>query len=356
MKIKLSSWRAPRFLWGVAIHSLLLSPFSAFAAEHIVNVYAWTGEIPEFAVRQFEKETGIKVNFSTYENNEIMYAKMRASDNPGYDVVIPTSYFVDRMRKQDMLERLDMSKLSNSKNLDPTFRHATYDPEAAFSIPHIWGLTGIFYNNHYYNGKTLKRWGSLWDKRFHNQLMLIDDMREVFSMALLSLGYSANDENPEHIQAAFLKLKTLMSNVKVFSSDTLISIMIDEDANVGMAWNGDAYKATLENPEVRFIFPEEGFVIWVDNFVIPKNAPHKDNGYAFINFLLRADVAREVALSIKFPTANVAARKQLPKEMRDSPIAYPSRDVLKHGQYLLDLSPDTLAIYEKYWEELKISG
>ena len=338
------------------LYLLLALPLSTLAAERIVNVYAWTGEIPEFAVRQFEKETGIKVNFSTYENNEIMYAKLRASTNNGYDVVIPTSYFVDRMRKQNMLQELDFSKIPNSKNLDPTFLHADYDPQAAYGIPHIWGLTGIFYNDHFYQAKHFQRWSSLWNNQLRTQLMMIDDMREVFSMALLSLGYPANDSNPEHIKAAFWKLKALMKNVKVFSSDTLISIMIDEDATIGMAWNGDAYKATTENSHVQFIFPKDGFVIWVDNFVIPRAAPHKDNAYAFINFLLRPDVAKAVALSIHFPSANLAARQLLPPEVRNNPIAYPPRDVLKRGQFLLDLSPEVLAIYEKYWEELKISG
>ena len=339
------------FLWLF----LLSLPLAALAQDRMVNVYAWTGEVPEFAVRQFEQETGIKVNFSTYENNEIMYAKLRASPNNGYDVIIPTSYFVDRMRKQHMLEKLDRKLISNFKNLDPNFLHAAYDPEAAYSVPHIWGLTGIFFNDKFYQEQKLNRWSTFWETRLHNQLLMIDDMREVFSMALLSLGYSANDSDPEHIKAAFIKLKSLMRNVKVFSSDTLISIMIDEDATVGMAWNGDAFKASLDNPHVKFIYPKEGFVIWVDNFVIPTTAPHKDTAYAFINFLLRADVAKAVALSINFPSANIAARNLLPANIRNNPIAYPPKSILKHGSFLLDLPPATLAIYEKYWEELKIS-
>lgn len=334
----------------------LLLPLSAFAEDRIVNVYSWTGEVPEFAVRQFEKETGIKVNFSTYENNEIMYAKLRASSTSGYDVIIPSSYFVDRMRKNNMLEKLDKTKLPNWKNLNPEFLHAAYDPESAYCVPHIWGITGIFVNQQFYKANALTKWTDLWEPRFQDQLMMVDDMREVFSMALLSLGYSANDANPEHIKAAFLKLKALMKNVKVFSSDTLISIMIDEDATVGMAWNGDAYKASLENPNIKFIFPKEGFVIWVDNFVILNNAPHKDAAYAFINFMMRADVAKAVALYIHFPIANLAAQKSLPPEVRNSPIAYPTKEILKKGEFQLDLDPETIAIYEKYWEELKISS
>ena len=331
-------------------------PLCAYAQDRILNVYAWTGEIPEFAVRQFEKETNIKVNFSTYENNEIMYAKLRASNTGGYDVIIPSSYFVDRMRKNNMLQKLDKTKLPNWKNLNPDFLHAVYDPESAYSVPHVWGLTGIFVNQQFYKQNSTAKWADLWEPRFQDQLMLLDDMREVFSMALLSLGYSANDTNPEHIKAAFLKLKELMKNVKVFSSDTLISIMIDEDATVGMAWNGDAYKASRENPNIKFIFPKEGFVIWVDNFVILDDAPHKDAAYQFINFMLRPDVAKAVALAIHFPIANLAAQKLLPADIRNNPIAYPSKEILKKGEFQVDLDPETIAIYEKYWEELKISS
>jgi spermidine/putrescine transport system substrate-binding protein len=330
-------------------------PALTYANDRILNIYAWTGEIPDFTIRQFEKETGIKVNFSTYENNEIMYAKLHAANNSGYDLVLPSSYFVDRMRHQNMLETLDKSKIPNWKNLNPAFLHAAYDPESAYSVPHIWGITGIFVNNRYHQPNDIKQWSDLWDSRFHNQLLLIDDMREVFSMALLSLGYSANDSNPDHIKAAYLKLKALMPNVKVFSSDALISIMIDEDAHLGMAWNGDAYKATKENPHIDFVFPKEGFVIWVDNFVIPKNAPHKDAAYAFINFLLRVDVAKAMILAIHFPTANLAAQKALPANVRNSPVEYPSAAVLSRGQFQLDLDQATLGIYEKYWEALKMS-
>lgn len=333
-----------------------LLPVSALAQDNIVNVYAWTGEIPDALVKQFEKETGIKVNFATYENNEIMYTKIKASKSSGYDVVMPSSYFVDRMRKQHLLLKLDKTKLPESSNLNPAFTNPTYDPGCAYSIPYIWGVTGIFVNKSAVNPASVPDWNSLWDAQFANQLMLLDDSREIFSMALLSLGYSANDSNPDHIKAAYLKLKKLMANVKVFSTETVVSIIIDEDANVGMAWNGDAFKASLENPDVAFIYPKDGFVIWVDNFAIPANAPHLNNAYAFINFMTRPAVAKAAALDTHFPTANLTAEKMLPLSIQHNPTVYPSAAVLKRGQFQTDLSDDTLATYEQYWEALKIGG
>jgi spermidine/putrescine transport system substrate-binding protein len=335
---------------------LCLLSSSVFAENNIVNVYTWSGVIPDFIIQQFEKETGIKVNFSTYDSNETMYAKLRASKNPGYDVVEPSSYYIDRMRRQNMLEELDKSKLSNFKNLNPEFLNKAYDPKSQFSSPFIWGVTGIFANQSEYPNGSIKKWSDLWDPKYKDQLMLLNDAREVFSVALRVLGYSTNDSNPEHIKQAYLKLKELTPNIRLFNSDAVISIFIDEDVKIGMAWNGDLFKAKRENANLNFVYPADGFVIWVDNIAIPKGAPHKENAYKFMNFLLRADVAKAIALDNSYPTANLAAHKLLPENIRNSPIVYPSHEILSHGEFQTDIGDKALALYEKYWEELKMGG
>lgn len=327
----------------------------SWANDNIVNVYAWAGVIPDAVIQQFEKETGIKVNFSTYDSNEVMYAKLKASRNPGYDIVEPSSYYIDRMHRQNMLEILDKSKLSHFHNLNPDLLNASYDPQNKNSVPFIWGVTGIFLNKDYFPANNIHRWSDLWDKKYINQLLLLDDPREVFSIALRALGYSVNDNNPEHIKEAYLKLKLLLPNIKLFSSSVL-SILIDEDATIGMAWNGDLFKASRENSHLAFIYPQDGFVIWIDNFAIPKSAPHRDNAYLFLNFMLRADIAEKVALDNNFPTANLAAQKLLPMDLRHSSVVYPSPDVLHHGEFQKDVGDKALALYEKYWEQLKIGG
>lgn len=329
---------------------------SVFAQTKIVNVYAWTGEIPDFIVKQFEKETGIKVNFSTYENNEIMYAKIRAVKNAGYDVIMPSSYFVDRMRRQNMLIQLDQSKLTNLAHLNPSFAKPIYDPTGNFCVPFIWGITGIFYNANYFKEETVQKWNDLWQPQLLNKLLMLDDTREVFSMALISLGFSANDRDPQHIKQAYLKLKQLMPNIKVFSTETVVSILIDEDATIGMAWNGDAYKASLENPHVKFVFPKDGFVVWVDNFSIPRGAPHINEAYQFINFMMRPDIAKAVALYTNFPITNLSGQQLLPDDIKNNQTIYPSKETLAKGQFQADIGDDTLALYEKYWEDLKMGG
>lgn len=340
----------------LTIFLVLFFPLTVSAAQPIVNVYAWSGEISDQLVKQFEQETGIKVNFSTYQSNEIMFAKLRTTAAASYDVIMPSGYFVDRMQKLDMLAEIDKSKIPNWKNLNPTFLHPAYDKESKYSVPFIWGVTGIFVNSHYVDPKSIHTWQDLWSPRFDNQLLMLDDTRELFSMALISLGYSPDETDPAHIEQAYLKLKALMKNVKVFSSETVISMMIDEDAKVGMSWNGDAFKASRDNPDIRFIFPNDGFIIFVDNFAIPKSAPHKEAALAFINFMLSAQSGKLTATLMNYPITNMAGQKLLPPDIRNSAIVYPPNSVMKRGIYQRDLNEKTQELYEKYWEELKMSG
>jgi spermidine/putrescine transport system substrate-binding protein len=327
----------------------------ALADDNVVNVYTWSGVIPAFALRQFEQETGIKVNFSTYDSNEVMFAKLKADKNTNYDVVEPSSYYIDRMRRQQMLEKLDKNKLANMVNINPSLLKEPYDPTSSYSIPFIWGVTGIFVNKEYYAPNSIKNWTDLWDKKYAGQILMLNDSREVFSMAMLVLGYSANDGDPQHIQQAYEKLKEILPNVKIFNS-AILSLLIDEDATIGMAWNGDLFKAKKENSQLEFIYPHDGFVIWVDTFAIPKNAPHLDNAYKFLNFMMRADVAKAVALDNNFPTANLAAEKLLPESVQKNSTIYPSNEVIHRGQFQTDLSDQALSLYESYWERLKMEG
>nr|MCH9690245.1 spermidine/putrescine ABC transporter substrate-binding protein [Gammaproteobacteria bacterium] len=229
-----------------------------------------------------------------------------------------------------------------------------YDPKNKYSVPFIWGATGIFYNQHWVKDVP-KAWHDLWSKTWRNRLMLLDDPREVFSIALLSLGYSPNDSDANHIKAAFESLKALVPNIKLFASESIQAILIDEDAHIGSAWNGDGFKAHQENVDVQFVFPEEGFLIWVDCLSMLNNAPHPDEAYAFIDFLLEAKHAATVALSEGHAITNQAGKALLPKSLRNNPMVYPSPDVLNRGVIQRDLSEKSLALYDTYWQQFKFS-
>ncbi len=326
---------------------------SAMADENILNVYTWAGYLPQSVIREFEQETGIRVNHSTYANNEVLYAKLKANPDAGYDVVIPSTYFISRMIKQGLLQKIDKSKIPNYHHVNPDFLHKEYDLENDYSIPYLWNSTGIVVNSKFHPVNHIQSWNDLWDPKYHNELLVLDDTREIFSMALLTLGYSINDRNPSHIRQAFEKLKSLMGNIKLFNLDAQRSIYLDEDITLGMGWSGDVFIASQENPNLQFVFPKEGFIVALDNVAIPKGAKHVQNAHRFIDFVLRAEIAKRISLETGFSTPNLAAMNLLPPHIRDNKVLYPDPHVLQRVHIVDDVG-ETAKMYEKYFERLKL--
>lgn len=340
----------------VILLTCLMVPFGVplFAAEkEIVNVYNWSEYIPDTVLKKFEEETGIKINYSTFDSNETMYAKLKTLKGESYDVAVPSTYFVDRMRKEGMLIKLDKSKIPGFKNIDPKLLNKPYDPDNEYSIPYLWGTTGIALNSEFITPGSVTQWADLWDGKYKNSLLLLDDVRDVFSTALKILGYSINETDEVHIREAYLKLKELMPNVKIFNSETPKVFFIEGEVSLGMNWNGETFKAHRENNRIEYIYPKEGVMIWMDNLVIPKGARNIDNAYKFIEFVLRPDVAKMIAEEIGYATPNLEALKLLPAEIRESRIIYPTEEDLKNSEFQSDVG-DTITIYEKYWEMLKV--
>lgn len=320
-----------------------------------LNLYIWSDYIPDVLLQQFEKETGIHVNYSTYDNNETMYAKLKANPNIGYDIVVPSNYFIDRMRQENMLQPIDKSRLSGFNHLNPALLNKSYDPHNNYSIPYLVTATGIVYNDLYYAPGSITSWNELWDKKYQNQLLMLDDVRELFSIALMVLEYSPDTKDPLQIQAAYKKLKILLPNVKLFNAEAVKAIYIDDDANIGMGWSGDIYLANQANPHVHFVYPKDGFIVTQDSITIPMNAPHTANAYQFINFILRPEIAAKISTYTGYTSPNLAATLYLPASMRHNPILYPSQKVLAQGYFQMDVG-DAADTYEKYFEELKLSA
>ncbi len=324
-------------------------------AANVVNVYNWSGYIPEKVLQLFTKQTGITVNYSTFDSNQELYAKLKASPNAGYDVIVPSANFVTKMRDQHMLQPLDKSKIPNLKNLNPWLMNRSFDPHNRYSIPYLWGTTAIIINTKYYPHVDITSWQQLWNKKFRDQLLLLNSAREVFAVALKSLGYSLNDTNPQHLRQAYQKLIKLLPNIKLFNGEASQTIFMDEDAMIGIILNGDAYLAQQQNPNLRYIFPREGVNIWIDNIAIPKNAPHLKNAYRFINFLLQPKIAKMIALDMHYSSPNLAAIRLMPKNIRDNHILYPTKAELKHSEFQRDVGAAN-HLYQHYWALLKING
>jgi spermidine/putrescine transport system substrate-binding protein len=324
-------------------------------AKQELNIYVWSNFIPNKVIKIFTKETGIKVNITEFDNNETLFAKLKTTKHSGYDVVVPSNYFISRMVKQKVLQPLDKTKLPNIKNLNPSLLNRKYDPKNIYTIPYVWTSTGIVINANYFDKLTIQKWTDLWNPKYKNQLMILDDIREVFAIAFLALGYSVNETNPKHIEEAYHLLQKLLPNIKIFTADGEQTIYIDEDATIGMIWGGDYLLATEENPQLRFLLPKDGWVISIDNFAIPINAPNIANAHTFINFIMRPDISLKIMEEIKYTVPNSAALRVAPPTIQQNSIINPQPSILKHS-HLLDDVGDAIKYYEKYWELLKIES
>ncbi|WP_217546953.1 spermidine/putrescine ABC transporter substrate-binding protein PotD [Pantoea sp. GbtcB22] len=337
----------------LAAGALALGMQSAQAdAGKTLYFYNWTEYVPPGLLEQFTKETGIKVIYSTYESNESMYAKLKTWKEGAYDLVVPSTYFVAKMRNEGMLQKIDKTQLSNFKNLDPNLLNKPFDPNNDYSIPYIWGATAIGINTDEVDAKSITRWADLWKPEYKQSLLLTDDAREVFQMALRKLGYSGNTRDPKQIEAAYEELKKLMPNVLAFNSDNPGNPFMEGEVNVGMIWNGSAYVARQAGTPLQIIWPQEGGIFWMDNLAIPANAKNREGALKLINFLLRPDVAAQVAETIGYPTPNLAAKKLLPQEVASDPSLYPAEDVIKNGEWQNDVG-DASVQYETLFQKLK---
>ncbi len=338
--------------WMMLAVLLVVLPAVGLAAEKRVVVFNWSEYMPDAVIAQFEKETGIQVVYSTYDSNEAMYAKVKLMNAGGYDIVFPSTYFVNRMRREGLLAPLDKSRLPNLKHLDPSLLDKPYDPGNTYSLPYLWGTTAIGVNARMVDPATVKSWRDLWRPEFKGRVMLSDDLRDVFGMALSLLGHSANTTDAAQIEAAYKELAALIPNVRVFESGSPKQPFLNQEVAIGMIWNGEAYMAAKENPDIRFVYPEEGPMIWLDSLTILKNAANVENAHAFIDFLLRPEIGAAISEEVGYASPNAAAVALLEEPVQTDPTVYPPRAIIDKGEFQLDVG-DAILIYEKYWQKLK---
>lgn len=330
---------------------------TAGTGSKVVNVYNWTEYISDQVLKDFTAETGIDVVYSTFDSNEAMYAKLKLMNGSGdYDVAFPGTDFVDKMRQEGMLEPLDHAKLNNFNNLGKTFINAPFDPENKYSIPYLWGSSGIAVNTKRIDKASLTSWNDLWKPAYEGRVMLMNDLRDVFTMSLLTLGYSGSTRDPNHIREAYEKLATLLPNVRTFNSDAPRMPFMEGETYLGLAWNGEVIMAQDQGmPELDFVYPKEGAIMWMDNMVIPKNAKNRDNAYKFIDFILRPKYAAMISEEIGYGSPNEAAKAEMSPELAGNPIVYPPADLLKHALFREDVGDETMALYQQYWDRLKVN-
>lgn len=332
---------------------LLLASRVCLAAPAEVSFFNWSDYLPGEVLERFTAETGIRVRYSTYDSNEAMYAKLKLLSGQGYDLIVPSTYFIDRMGKEGLLRPLDRSQLPNFRFLDARHLDKPFDLGNRYSVPYLWGTTGIALDTRHFDPGQVKAWADLWRPEFHGRLLLSNDMREVFHIGLRVLGYPGNSTDPEQIRQAYEKLRSLMPNVRLFNSDAPLMLYVTGEVDAGMTWSGNAYRTQQEVPSFVYVYPREGCGLWMDNLAIPAGARNPDGALLLINFLLRPDIARLIAEKTRYASPNAEAVRQLPAEVRDNPVMYPPPEVLADGEYSLDIG-EAITVYAKYWERLKV--
>ncbi|MCB7542019.1 extracellular solute-binding protein [Tyzzerella nexilis] len=319
-----------------------------------VIVYNWGEYLDPEVITLFEKETGINVVYEEFETNEIMYPKVQ-SGAIAYDVVCPSDYMIQRMIENDLLAELNFDNIPNVKNIGQEYfkQSRQFDSENKYSVPYCWGTVGILYNKTMVD-EPIDSWSVLRDEKYKDNILMQDSVRDAFAVALKYKGHSLNSTDLDELEEAKELLIEQKPLVQAYVIDQVRDKMIGNEAAIGVIYSGEAIYTQLENPNLEYVIPKEGSNVWIDSWVIPKNAKHKENAEAFINFLCRPDIAKMNFDYITYSTPNTAARELIEDPaIRNSKIAFPDASELERCETFQFLGDKNDAIYNKLWREIK---
>lgn len=333
---------------------LSAQPEKQWSQQKMLHVYNYGSYIDPDLLTKFTKQTGYQVSYETYDSNESMMVKLKQGGS-NYDLVFPSEPYVAKLAQENLLAPLDHQKIRGLENLDPMLLNHAFDPNNRYSLPYFWGTTGIMYNAKVFSKDEVDTWAKLWAPKMKDQVMLIDAPRESIGMGLQALGYSENDHDSAHIQAARQKLAALAPNVKAVLNDEIRAYVTSGEANVAVAYSGVADYAHALNPDIDYVIPKDDGSVWTDNISIPKNAQNKAGAYAFINFLLDPKNAAQNAEFVAYSSPNLAAKKYLSKEITSDKILYPQRSELAKVEHYENLTDKTVRDYSNNWLEAKMA-
>ncbi len=321
-----------------------------------INVYNWgeylsDGSGGSIAVnKEFEKLTGIKVNYSTFATNEELYAKLR-NKSTRYDVIIPSDYMISRMIKEKMIKPLNYKKILNYRNIDDDFKNLEYDKNNRYSVPYMWGTVGIIYNKSVIK-KNVDSWSELWNKDYKNKILMFSNSRDCFAVALKKLNFSVNTVDKREILEAGREILNQKELVQAYVMDEIFNKMENEEAVIAPYYSGDAITMMKENKNLSFAYPKEGTNKFVDAICIPKDSQNEEQAYLYINFLLEPQIALSNVKYIGYSTPNKEAYKLLDNDIKHNKIAYPDKSVIQKSENYLYLPPEINELIDLKWTEI----
>ena len=322
-----------------------------------LNVYNWGLYISDGSDggldinKEFEDLTGIKVNYTTYDTNESLYAKLK-SGGANYDVIVPSDYMIGKMSKEGLLAKLNFDNIPNISMIGDQYKGLDYDAKTEYSVPYTWGVVGIVYNKTMVKG-TIDSWGALWDQQYKGNVLMFNNSRDAFAIAFKKLGMSLNPSSTEEIQKAAEELKKQKGVVQAYVMDEIFDKMEGGEAALAPYYAGDAITMIKENPDLAFVIPKEGTNYFVDAMCVPATSTQKEAAEMYINFMCETQVALANCEFIGYSTPQVKAKDLLPDELKNSPIMYPSKEVLANTETFNVLPDELNQAMDEAWSDVK---
>ncbi|MDW8426011.1 MAG: spermidine/putrescine ABC transporter substrate-binding protein [Meiothermus sp.] len=324
-------------------------------AQGTLNLYTWTDYIDPSIVRDFEKETGLKVRITYYESNEEMQAKLQAGGVSQFDLVVPSDFIVPVLIKLNLLQPLDKSKLPNLKNLDPKFTNPPYDPGNRYTAGYLWGTVGLMYRTDVFQTPPAS-WSVLFDPRAQKgAFTFMDSPREMLGIGLRYLGFSVNSTDPAQVKKVIDAMLTAKRsrNFKGFQGGvSATKLLLANQAVAVVVYNQDALRVAEGNPRYGFTIPKEGSTLFIDSMAIPARAPNPEAAHRFINFILDARIGARLAEYQQSATPNAAAKKLLKPALLKNPAIWPSETQMRVLEFILDQGRNN-RILDEAWTQVK---
>ena len=309
-----------------------------------LNVFCWSEYIPQAVIDQFSKETGIAVSVENYASNEEMMAKLLAGGG-SYDVIQPSEYVVGALAKEGLLRPIDQAAVPNIKNIDPKFLSMSFDPGNKFSVPFMAGTVGIVINTETVTDD-IKTFNDVFQEKYKGRIVVLDDAREIVTWGLLSMGIPVNDMSDANLDKVKPVLTKWLPLIKVYDSDSPKTALLNGDVDLGVVWGGEGAILLNENKKFKWVIPAEGTHLFIDSLAIPKTAKNPENAEAFMNFILRPDISKQISDAFPYLNPNLAARELLSPAQRSNIASFPSDDQLAKMQTFEDIGQQASKVDE----------
>lgn len=315
-----------------------------------LNIYTWAEYVPQDVIDNFEQETGIKVNYTNFEANEEMLAKLETSKGGEYDIVIASDYIIKIAADDGLVKEIDKEKVPNYKNIDPVFQNFFYDPDNQLTVPYGPGIPLIVYNPETVTAE-ITGYESLWDASLKDNIALMDSERVVMGMVLKMMGESFNTEDLGVLQTAGDKLMELAPNVRVLSQNQTQDFLLSGEVGAAYLFTSQVVLALQQNPDLQVVYPKEGLGFGVDAAFIPSQAPNSDNAHAFLNYILDGEVGAQISQQTYYLCPNQASYEFLPEEFKKSLII--SAEDIPNGEIVQNVGPEATSLHEELWTKFK---